>query len=64
MEWKLGNVVQLKSGGPAMTVESVSGDAVGCVWFDRNRLFRDTFKASLLRQPMAPEVNSVSVARL
>lgn len=29
-----GDQVQLKSGGPIMTVESVSGVNVACIWFD------------------------------
>ena len=35
-EFKIGDVVQLKSGGPTMTVANVSGDSgtVVCHWFD------------------------------
>ena len=43
MELKVGDLVQLKSGGPIMTVESVGGSSIQralggglvcCVWFD------------------------------
>jgi uncharacterized protein YodC (DUF2158 family) len=48
---KVGDVVQLKSGGPAMTVNSISpnGAAIECVWFDDddNRQF-DTFAPATL----------------
>ena len=40
----VGDVVRLKSGGPAMTVESViSGDVVTCVWFSEERKFNTFF---------------------
>ena len=32
-EFKVGDVVQLKSGGPWMTVEDVKGENIHCVWF-------------------------------
>lgn len=38
-----GDLVTLKSGGPKMTVESVSGDDVNCVWFYGSQYTRDTF---------------------
>lgn len=34
MEFKPGDVVVLKSGGPRMTVSSLDGNRVWCVWFD------------------------------
>jgi len=37
MSWQAGDVVELKSGGPRMTVDNVEGeDAVVCVWLDKN----------------------------
>jgi uncharacterized protein YodC (DUF2158 family) len=52
-EIKAGDTVQLKSGGPKMTVESVFNDAHGkrcvrCVWFDDNRLTRTVFQIEAL----------------
>jgi uncharacterized protein YodC (DUF2158 family) len=29
-----GDVVQLKSGGPHMTISSIFGDQAVCIWFD------------------------------
>lgn len=36
-EFKIGDVVRLKSGGPTMTVNKIWEDSeyrIGCVWFD------------------------------
>jgi uncharacterized protein YodC (DUF2158 family) len=33
MEFKVGDVVKLKSGGPEMTVSEVDDDEIECVWF-------------------------------
>jgi len=32
--WKPGDIVLLKSGGPAMTVSSLFGENAHCLWFD------------------------------
>ena len=33
MELQVGDVVRLKSSGPAMTIEKVGQAAVDCIWF-------------------------------
>lgn len=35
MQFKAGDTVRLKSGGPDMTVETVEGAYVFCAWFDK-----------------------------
>jgi uncharacterized protein YodC (DUF2158 family) len=50
----VGEVVQLKSGGESMTVESIDGDNVGCVWFEGKRVQRDTFAAGALKTYVRP----------
>jgi uncharacterized protein YodC (DUF2158 family) len=37
-QWKVGDIVQLKSGGPVMTVTSIRNDIgqVACNWFLRD----------------------------
>lgn len=47
-ELKLGDVVELKAGGPSMTVYQINGNDVGCKWFDGNELKHGGFiKAEL-----------------
>lgn len=54
VEFVIGDVVQLKSGGPVMTVTSV-GDSYGtptvwCVWFDLKGQQNGTFPPAALRK--------------
>ena len=35
-EFKIGDVVKLKSGGPNMTVEVIGEQGVYCAWFDKS----------------------------
>jgi len=55
--FKVGDLVQLKSGGPPMTVEAIgeySGmgvgpqDGVACVWFEKNKKEVAVFDARML----------------
>jgi uncharacterized protein YodC (DUF2158 family) len=72
MEFNPGDVVQLKSGGPLMTVEQVgqkamTGEsAVWCTWFEKvgNRrvVQRDTFPPETLAAAR-PGLASISVVR-
>ncbi|MBD8471551.1 YodC family protein [Sphingomonas sp. CFBP 8765] len=57
MAFTIGETVQLKSGGPIMTVEDVDGEEGGrcnvhCVWFEkvgtRRVTSRDVFAAAIL----------------
>ena len=50
-----GKVVQLKSGGPNMTIEEdIDGDTCNCQWFEKNELRYGVFKYSSLREPPPP----------
>lgn len=49
-QFKIGDCVRLKSGGPEMTVEAVENDRIRCVWFDSlDELNRRSFSAALLK---------------
>jgi uncharacterized protein YodC (DUF2158 family) len=49
-EFKEGDVVQLKSGGPRMTVTKISGEQCRCKWFDQNNPKSSLFEASILQK--------------
>lgn len=51
MTYVLGSSVQLKSGGPRMTVEGVAPQTgrLICSWFDGTTLKRERFSAEALR---------------
>jgi len=50
---KVGDVVRLKSGGPAMTVDFIDGEQVTCVWFEKTKEKRATFSKGSL-EPSQP----------
>ena len=57
--FKPGDVVQLKSGGPAMTVSKVEGDICHCAWFTGAEVKRSSFKTETLETYQAPSVKFV-----
>ena len=56
-DFKEGDVVQLKSGGPEMTIEEIihvaeSGEYVAiCKWFDVNEIKKEVFHLSSIKYP-------------
>ena len=50
MDFKIGEVVQLKSGGPLMTVDNVDPhNMINCVWFHEREKKSDVFPAATLK---------------
>jgi uncharacterized protein YodC (DUF2158 family) len=49
MSFNVGDTVQLKSGGPIMTVEELGSDNyVCCLWFEKSKMERGNFPAATL----------------
>ncbi len=56
MAFEPGDVVVLKSGGQPMTVASVSGDEVLCIWIgEEGELFRESLPAVTLESLLGDE---------
>jgi len=50
-QFKIGDLVKLKSGGPAMTVRELRADEeVLCEWFDKNVYSKEIFHQAQLRE--------------
>jgi uncharacterized protein YodC (DUF2158 family) len=56
MGFKVGDVVELNSGGPIMTVQSIHGSQVTCVWFNKTTgcFVESPLFAATLRTAEAP----------
>ncbi len=54
-EFKLGDLVQLKSGGPKMTVNSKYDDTYYCVWFSGTKNNKAQFSFDALQPYVDPE---------
>ena len=50
MAFKVGDKVQLQSGGPAMTVIEVNGSDVTCTWFAGQEPRVNAYPSAALRQ--------------
>ena len=50
-DFEIGNVVQLRSGGPKMTVHSLVSDGdVVCQWFEGNEVHEENFPREGLKK--------------
>ena len=52
---KTGDIVRLKSGGPAMTVDKVNNSKISCVWFKEEHLKSAIFRKDTLERCVAVE---------
>jgi len=49
-EFKLGDVVKLRAGGPRMTINGYADGKCECVWFEGSELFKGAFPEESLRK--------------
>ncbi len=60
-QFKPGDVVKLKSGGPVMTVAAMTGQGVLCCWFqaDQSQPQSHEFVEAVLAPSQAPDDNTL-----
>jgi len=63
MDFAVGDVVVLKSGGPRMTIAALEDDEAVCVWVEKNRTFRERFELVILKKYAAGGPISVRTIR-
>lgn len=63
-EFKPGDVVQLRSGGPAMTVDGISeiGEII-CVWFEGSKKNKDMYSSASLKRYEPPRTTTATFSR-
>jgi uncharacterized protein YodC (DUF2158 family) len=49
-DFKKGDTVELKSGGPIMTVTQIENNRIFCVWFEGSKKHQDIFDESTLEE--------------
>ncbi len=49
-EFKVGDVVRLKSGGPLMTIESIKDEDLNCIWFVNNEVRSNYFSKLIIEK--------------
>jgi len=62
--FRAGDTVQVKSGGPIMTVSDAHGiSGIDCTWNDRGEVKRGSFAAEVLKAVEMPKPVRVSVPK-
>jgi uncharacterized protein YodC (DUF2158 family) len=67
VQFEVGDIVRLKSGGQPMTVEGIDADYVECVWHEKvkgkTETSRDRFSAATLEKAAKPGIGVIRVGR-
>lgn len=61
-QWKPGDVVVLKSGGPKMTIKFVEHGEACCTWFQGGKVSEQRFSLEMLQAPRGIEMIPLSRA--
>lgn len=54
IDFEVGDIVMLRSGGPKMTIAHIAGGMCMCAWFDKSRPRTDQFDPAMLFRPRKP----------
>ena len=54
MDFKVGDVVVLKSGGPKMTIAALKQDRAFCIWFNQRDQYHEEKTAEFLIETLKP----------
>jgi uncharacterized protein YodC (DUF2158 family) len=60
----VGEIVQLKSGGPRMTIKSIDGSDVACIWFSGHKLNGRSFPLMTLMASSAESLSTMTLEEL
>jgi uncharacterized protein YodC (DUF2158 family) len=61
--FSVGGLVQLKSGGPSLTIRSVEKDEIAVEWFEGDKLKKHSFLAAQLKLVPEREISDLERAR-
>ena len=62
-QFQQGDVVELKSGGPKMTIHGVKGSKATCVWFVGKDKKQDVFEVGTLKKEVKLTSDSLRLKR-
>jgi uncharacterized protein YodC (DUF2158 family) len=60
-EFKPGDVVALKSGGPRMTIKFIENGEASCTWFEGGKLSHASFGLEMIQTP--PSIGTIPLSR-